>query len=116
MTLLLRLENLALCIAALIAYWHLGASWWLFALFILAPDISFAGYIAGSKFGAACYNLVHTWIAPALCAALSLVFDWQTGLAIACVWAAHIGGDRALGYGLKRDTGFKDTHLGRIGG
>jgi hypothetical protein len=28
---------------------------------------------------------------------------------------AHIGLDRALGYGLKHESGFSDTHLGRIG-
>ncbi|MDQ1710546.1 MAG: hypothetical protein QOG49_1931, partial [Frankiaceae bacterium] len=28
----------------------------------------------------------------------------------------HIGMDRALGYGLKYETDFKDTHLGHIGG
>ena len=38
---------------------------------------------------------------------------WQ---GVALVWFAHIGMDRALGYGLKYDTDFKDTHLGRIGG
>jgi len=27
---------------------------------------------------------------------------------------AHIGFDRALGYGLKYPSGFKDTHLGRV--
>jgi len=32
-------------------------------------------------------------------------------LAVALVWAGHIGADRALGYGLKFATGFKDTHL-----
>jgi hypothetical protein len=31
------------------------------------------------------------------------------------VLAAHVGMDRALGYGLKLPTDFKDTHLGRIG-
>ena len=31
------------------------------------------------------------------------------------IWTAHIGFDRALGYGLKYPTGFGDTHLGRIG-
>jgi hypothetical protein len=31
------------------------------------------------------------------------------------IWIAHIGFDRALGYGLKYPTGFGDTHLGRIG-
>ena len=31
------------------------------------------------------------------------------------LWLAHIGIDRALGYGLKYATGFSYTHLGRIG-
>ena len=34
---------------------------------------------------------------------------------MACLWAAHIGFDRGLGYGLKYPSGFADTHLGRIG-
>ncbi|MGD9659519.1 MAG: DUF4260 family protein, partial [Methylocystis sp.] len=29
---------------------------------------------------------------------------------------ALIGFDRALGYGLKSGTAFRDTHLGRVGG
>jgi hypothetical protein len=36
-------------------------------------------------------------------------------LAIALVWCAHIGFDRALGYGLKYAAGFRQTHLGPIG-
>ena len=36
-------------------------------------------------------------------------------LSIAMVWLAHIGIDRALGYGLKYSAGFNFTHLGRIG-
>jgi hypothetical protein len=31
------------------------------------------------------------------------------------IWLAHIGFDRALGYGLKYVAGFASTHLGRIG-
>jgi hypothetical protein len=34
---------------------------------------------------------------------------------IALIWLAHVGFDRALGYGLKYATAFGDTHLGRIG-
>jgi hypothetical protein len=30
------------------------------------------------------------------------------------VWIAHIGFDRLLGYGLKYDTAFKDTHPGKV--
>ena len=36
-------------------------------------------------------------------------------LSIAMIWLAHIGFDRALGYGLKYASGFGFTHLGRIG-
>ena len=36
-------------------------------------------------------------------------------LSIAMIWLAHIGFDRALGYGLKYSAGFGFTHLGRIG-
>ncbi|GLR92489.1 hypothetical protein GCM10007858_01070 [Bradyrhizobium liaoningense] len=36
-------------------------------------------------------------------------------LSIALIWLAHIGIDRALGYGLKYSAGFSFTHLGRIG-
>ncbi|MEF9606012.1 DUF4260 family protein, partial [Paracoccus sp. PXZ] len=31
------------------------------------------------------------------------------------LWLAHVGFDRVLGYGLKLPSGFRDTHLGRIG-
>jgi hypothetical protein len=31
------------------------------------------------------------------------------------ILGAHIGFDRALGFGLKLPTSFRDTHLGRIG-
>ena len=34
---------------------------------------------------------------------------------LAAIWAAHIGFDRLLGYGLKLETGFEQTHLGPIG-
>jgi hypothetical protein len=33
----------------------------------------------------------------------------------AAIWIAHVGFDRMLGHGLKYETAFGDTHLGRIG-
>jgi hypothetical protein len=36
-------------------------------------------------------------------------------LAVGLIWAAHVGIDRALGFGLKYASAFGDTHLGRIG-
>jgi len=74
-----------------------------------------AGYAAGPRIGAAVYNLFHTLLGPAV-----LAIGFYAGLAewmlpVALIWLAHIAADRLLGYGLKLPTGFRDTHLGRIG-
>ena len=72
-------------------------------------------YLAGPRAGAAGYNLVHTYM-PALALALAGFFaSLACGDRRGLIWIAHIGFDRALGYGLKYSTGFGDTHLGRIG-
>jgi hypothetical protein len=111
----LRLEGLIALAAALTAYWFLDGNWWVFALLLFAPDLSFLGYSAGEKTGAKLYNLAHTYTLPALLGAIG----WFGGLPwlvhLALIWLAHIGMDRALGYGLKYPGSFKDTHLGRMG-
>jgi hypothetical protein len=113
--LLLRLEWLAVLAASLVAYWLLGFSWLLFAVLILAPDLSMLGYLAGPRPGAMAYNAVHTLVAPALLALAAWLFVTPLFDALSLILIAHIAADRALGYGLKHATGFKDTHLGRIG-
>lgn len=115
MTILLRLENLAKLFAALFAYHLLGFGWEIFALLILAPDISFAGYLAGPRTGAIIYNVFHTWLTPIAIGLFSAMGGIAVGLAVATIWAAHIAADRALGYGLKHRSGFRDTHLGTVG-
>ena len=112
---LLRAEGLALLAVAAALYAHAGFSWSLFALLFLAPDLTFAAYAFGPKWGAAAYNVVHATPLPLALGALSLAFGWPLGEAIALIGLAHVGFDRALGYGLKYATGFNDTHLGRIG-
>jgi hypothetical protein len=113
--LLLRLEGLALLALALVLYHRLGASWWLFLALILAPDLSFAGYLAGERLGATVYNAFHTLIGPFALAIAGLTLPWFLAVEIAVIWAAHIGFDRAVGFGLKYQAGFRFTHLGRIG-
>lgn len=113
---LLRLENAALAALAIGAYWHSGASWWLFAALVLSPDLAFAAYLRGPKAGAMIYNAAHSWIGPVLAGAAGWSCQQPLAISVALIWAAHIGVDRALGYGLKHQSGFSDTHLGRIGG
>lgn len=38
----------------------------------------------------------------------------QIARAVALIWLLHIGFDRAIGYGLKYPSSFKETHLGRV--
>lgn len=113
--LLLRLEAGALLAAAVVFYAHTGASWWLFALLFLAPDIAMLGYLRGPRTGALAYNLAHTYGLPALLGGGALWSGSSLLLAAAVIWLAHIGFDRLMGYGLKHATDFNDTHLGRIG-
>ena len=115
MKLLLRVEHAALAGLLLVLYGHSGESWWLFAALILVPDLSFAGYLGGPKVGAIAYNVAHSWIGVVLLAAFGWLADLPLAQPIALIWAAHIAIDRALGYGLKHQSGFNDTHLGRIG-
>jgi hypothetical protein len=112
---LLRAEGVSEFVALVWLYHLTGASWWLFGLLFLAPDVSFLGYLAGPRLGAVCYNALHMMVAPAGLAVASLVAGWPLGVAVALIWAAHVQFDRALGYGLKHASGFGDTHLGRIG-
>src|SRR5271166_4585505 len=111
----LRLEGAAAFAAAAALYAHAGFAWPLFAVLFLAPDLAMLGYLMGARNGAGAYNVAHTY-ALALPLALFGFFAGQSAvLAVALIWIAHIGFDRALGYGLKYPTGFGDTHLGRIG-
>jgi hypothetical protein len=90
-------------------------SWWLFAALILVPDLSMAGYLAGNRVGAAAYNAVHVTIGPIALTLIGLLGSDLRVLGVALIWLAHVGIDRALGYGLKYDRSFGFTHLGRIG-
>lgn len=115
MKLLLRLEGACYGIAALLIYWQQGFSWWLFAGLILVPDLSMLGYLAGPRVGAICYNIMHATVLPWAILLYCYLRPNDLCLALTMIWFAHIGIDRALGYGLKYVSGFKDTHLGSIG-
>jgi hypothetical protein len=112
---LLRLEALFVAIAASAAFARLGASRWLFVALFLAPDLSMLGYLAGRKAGAALYNVGHWYGLPFAWIAWGVVGQAPHALAVGLIWAAHIGIDRALGYGLKYADGFGVSHLGLIG-
>ena len=116
----LRLEGLAAFLLAGLLYWHFHLNWLWFAVLFLAPDLSMFGFLAGPRIGALAYNLGHTYFAAGIVLAAGLIAN-ITGaprlalLGIGLIWCAHIGFDRALGYGLKSAESFRLTHLGKIG-
>jgi hypothetical protein len=112
---LLRLEGLTLFAGMTVLYAVWGGYWWVYAILFLAPDLSFAGYLAGPRVGAIIYNAAHSYMAPMTLMVTGFALTSPLVLSIAMIWLAHIGFDRALGYGLKYATGFGFTHLGRIG-
>lgn len=112
---LLRLEGLVLFAGMTLLYGIWGGYWWIYAILFFVPDVSFAAYLAGPKFGAVVYNAAHSYLAPIAMMTFGFATTAPLVLSIAMIWLAHIGFDRMLGYGLKYASGFGFTHLGRIG-
>jgi hypothetical protein len=111
---LLRIEALAVLIASVFLYRAEGFHWGIFLILFLAPDLSMIGYLWGTKVGARLYNAGHTYAGP-FAMWLTAHFGHIPALVpLALIWVAHIGFDRLLGFGLKYETAFKDTDLGRV--
>ena len=111
----LRAEQAAI-FGAGIVLWVANGGWPLLLIPAwLLVDASMIGYLGGPRLGAITYNAAHNLVLP-----LALLgLGWWTGtgwmVLAAAVLLTHIGLDRALGYGLKLPSDFRDTHLGRIG-
>jgi hypothetical protein len=112
--LLLHVEGAAVAAAAVVIYFWAGYPWWLLVVLALAPDLSIAAYAFGPQVGAVAYDTAHTYVLPVVLAALGLLADADVAVQVGLIWIAHIGVDRALGYGLKYPTRFEDTHLQRV--
>jgi len=111
---LLRIEGSLLFAVSIFCYHETHASWILFAVLLLAPDLSMAGYLANGKIGATIYKAVHALTGPVLLLAYALLTANATLLPYGLIWTTHVGMDRMLGFGLKYPTQFKDTHLQQV--
>lgn len=111
----LRLEGVAALVAGLAIYGWLGAPLLAVIPLLLVPDVSMVGYLRDARTGAFTYNLVHNWATGLVVLGIGLVAGIPLLSMAGAILIAHVGGDRALGYGLKEVTSFQDTHLGRIG-
>jgi len=111
---LLHVEGVAAAAAAIALYFHADYPWWLLVVLVLAPDLSMVGYLVRPSVGAAVYDVAHTYSLPVALAAIGVIADAEIPVQLGLIWVTHIGVDRAIGYGLKYPTGFKDTHLQRV--
>ena len=121
----LRIGLFSILFASLLA-WH----WAALAGFVLvglgAANIvpvmfGAAGRLPGTSPGIAIATVTTLGYLGLLCGPALVGFAGYEGgqpvaIAVALIWTAHIGIDRALGYGLKYATAFGDTHLGQKGG
>jgi len=112
---LLRLEGAAALVAGLALYGWLGGPWLAVIPFLLVPDLSAIGYLRGPRLGALTYNAVHNWALGLAVLGIGLATTSAPIALAGAVLIAHVGMDRAVGYGLKLPTSFQDTHLGRMG-
>ena len=112
---ILRAEGAASLLVCCAFYALTGFGWGYFALLFLVPDLSMLGYLRGPRTGAIAYNVAHTSALPMVVGVTGFVLGIGPIPPLALIWAAHIGFDRMLGYGLKYNRAFGYTHLGRIG-
>ena len=116
-TKILRMESLGYMALALALYSVLGFSWSQFAIWFLLPDIAILVYLfANPTLGAYAYNLTHSSLGAAVVGIAGVLAGSAVCSQISLIWFAHIGFDRALGYGLKYYVGFRVTHLGVLRG
>lgn len=112
---LLRLEGVAVFAVSIALYVDADFSFLAFVLLFLVPDLAIAAYLLGRRAGAAAYNLAHLELWPLILAAAGVIADQTVLVELALIWLAHIGIDRALGYGFKyADEDFQSTHLNRV--
>lgn len=124
---LLKLEELAQFMACALALYVLDATWWMYALLAIGPDVGMVGYLISTRSGAITYNALHHKGVALLLGAIGVIAgvisvhspemrgpDHLLYL-IAFILYGHASMDRMFGYGLKFGDSFQHTHLGWIG-
>jgi hypothetical protein len=112
---ILRLEELMMFAFAVYLNKFLSFPWWLYWACFLAPDLSFIGYAVNTRVGAFFYNLLHHKGLAILLYVMGLSTSNELLQFTGLLLFGHSSFDRMLGYGLKYNDSFTNTHLGLIG-
>ena len=112
---ILKLEELAEFVLGILIFSRLEYIWWYFPLLLLTPDIGMLGYLVNTKIGAWSYNLFHHKAIAIIILVLGFFGNNQIVMLIGTILFAHAAFDRMMGYGLKYEDDFTNTHLGKVG-
>lgn len=115
MNTLLKLEEAIIFLLCIFLFSRLNLAWWWFPALLLLPDLGMIGYLVNTKTGALTYNFVHHRAVASGLAVYAITYGNDYWKLAAIILFAHISMDRALGYGLKYNDSFHNTHLGFIG-
>lgn len=99
-----RAAGAGLLLLTAVLYLVIGGTPWIGLALLLVPDVAAIGFLFSARVGVATYNTAHRPLYPAALLALGLLVGWRAGMLSAVIWLAHIGMDRAAGYGLKDAT------------
>ena len=98
---LLKLEELAQFVGAIVLFSQLDYSWWVFPVCILLPDLSMLGYFINPRIGAYLYNIFHHKLVAISIGILGFYIGSEMILLAGLILFAHASMDRIFGYGLK---------------
>lgn len=111
----IQLEEIAMLGLGIYLFSLLPYPWWLFLALFFVPDIGMLGYLVHHKTGAIIYNVFHHKGVAIMLYLFGIYVSNHLLQLLGTILFAHSAFDRALGYGLKLEKGFKFTHLGEIG-
>jgi hypothetical protein len=112
---ILKLEELAEFALGIFIFSRLDFAWWYFPLLLLSPDIGMLGYLVNPKIGAWLYNLFHHKALAITILVFGFTQNNQVVMLVGTILFSHAAFDRTMGYGLKYEDSFANTHLGKIG-
>lgn len=105
----LKVEEVMMLGLGVYLFGLLHYEWWWFLVLILTPDIGMLGYLFGNKIGALGYNTFHHKGLAISLYLLGIYFSMPPCQLVGIILFSHSAMDRAFGYGLKYDKGFKYT-------
>lgn len=112
---ILRVEEAGMLLLSFYLSILLGFDWWLFILFLFAPDLSMLGYVFGNRIGSVMYNIIHFRLFAVLIGIAGYYFSIPVLTLIGLILFGHSSLDRIFGFGLRYPENFRSTHLGWIG-